>query len=113
MSILPNLTYCEVVFHFCKQSVKNKLERVRERIVAVFQYKMSSHEELLEKANLHILKNKCLQDIAILIYKVKNNVAPKSIQCIFEREAKSYNLRNSDFKLPNHQTVKFGKHSIK
>ena len=103
-----------MVFHFCKRSDKNKLERVQERALrAVFQDKTSCYEELLVKANLHTLNNKCLQDITILMYKVKNELAPKSLQCLFERQITGYNLRNSDFKLPDYKTVRFGKHSIK
>ena len=83
MSLLPNLTYCGMVFHFCKQSDKRKLERVQERALrAIFQDKTSSYEKLLVKAKLHTLDNKPLQDIAILMYKVKNEIALKSIQTL-------------------------------
>ena len=36
-AILPHLTYCDTVWHFCKASDKQKLERVQERALrAVF-----------------------------------------------------------------------------
>ena len=31
--ILPNLTYCHIVWHFCKASDARKLERVQERVL--------------------------------------------------------------------------------
>ena len=97
-----------MVFHFCKQPDKRKLERVQERALrTVLQDKTSSYEELLVKANLHTLNNKRLQDIAILVYKVKNDLAPKPLQCLFKRQTTGYNLRNSDFKLPDYTTVRF------
>ena len=30
-NILPHLTYCDVVWHFCKSSDKKKMERIQER----------------------------------------------------------------------------------
>ena len=89
------------------------LEVQKGALRAGFQDKTISYEERLKNANPHTLNNKRLQDIAILMYKVKNDLAPKSLQCTFERQIKSYNLRNLDFKQPNHQTIKFGKHSIR
>ena len=65
---------------------QNKLERVQERALrAVFQDKTSCYEELLVKANLHTLNNKRLQDIAILMYKVKNELAPKSSAMLVQK----------------------------
>lgn len=43
---------------------------------------------------------------------MKNDLALKSLQSIFERQIKGYDPRNSDSKLPNYKTAKFGKHSI-
>ena len=73
---------------------------------AVFLDKTSSYEELLVKAKLHTLNNKFLQNIAILMYKVQNDLAPKLLQGLFERQITGYNLGNPDFKLPNYKTVR-------
>ena len=58
-SVLPQLTYCHTVWHFCKASDRRKLERVQERALrAIFNTKAHSYEELLNRANLSILYNR-------------------------------------------------------
>ena len=64
----PNLTYCQIVWHFCKASDARKLERVQERALrAVYNDRNATYEELLEKGRLSSLENRRLQDILILI----------------------------------------------
>ena len=45
-------------------------------------------------AGLSTLHNQRLQDIAILMYKVKNNMCPTYISSLFEQPAIKYKLRN-------------------
>ena len=113
-AILPNLTYFHTVWHFCKASDTRKLERVQERALrTVYNSKMATYDELLSKAKLPSLVNRRLQDIFILMHKVKNLLAPKHICDIFYKQSKNYNLRSSDFPIPRFNTVKYGTHSIR
>ena len=77
-AILPYLTlltYCHLVWHFCKASDTRKLERLQERgFRAVFKDNNSSYEQLLEKADLPTLLNRRLQDLCTLMYKVKQKL---------------------------------------
>ena len=83
-AILPNLTYCHIVRHFCKASDARKLERVQERALrAVYNDRNATYEELLEKGRLSSLENRRLQDILILMYKVKNSLAPEHVCNMF------------------------------
>ena len=72
--ILPHLTYCHLIWHFCKSSYKRKVERIhaQERALsrAIYRSHSDTYEELLERANLPTLYNR-LQDIVVLMYKVK------------------------------------------
>ena len=112
-AILPNLTYCHLVWYFCKASDARKLERVQERALrAVFNDRNATYEELLKKGKLSSLENRRLQDILILMYKVKNSIAPEHACKIFLQQDKHYNLR-SDFPVPSYNTVKYGRHSIR
>ena len=112
-AILPNLTYCHIVWHFCKAADARKLERVQERALrAVYNDRNATYEELLEKGRLSSLENRRLQDILILMYKVKNSLAPEHACNTFFQQDKHYNLR-SDFPVPRYNTVKYGKHSIR
>ena len=66
-AILPHLTYCHLVWHFCRASDTRRLERIQERgLRAVFKDEQSSYQQLLVKAKLPSLYNRRLQDICIL-----------------------------------------------
>ena len=113
-AILPNLTYCHLTWHFCRASDARKIERIQEKALrAVYIDKTSTYTKLLEMAGLCTLYNRRLQDIGILMYKVKNNQATNYIYNLFHRPNTKYQLRNNDFLLPRFNTVTFGKHSIR
>ena len=72
-AILPYLTYCHLVWHFCRASDTRRLERIQERgLRAVYKDTKSSYHQLLNRANLPTLLNRRLQDICVLMYKVKH-----------------------------------------
>ena len=55
------------------------------------------YADLLRRAKLTTLLNKRLQSIATLMYKIKHDLAPQTVQSIFHLLTHSYYLRNSDF----------------
>ena len=88
--------------------------RVQERALrAVYCNRTAPYEKLLKTAGQPTLQNRRLQDIAILMCKVKNNLIPRYIQDLFCKNNSSYNLRNADFIIPRFNTVLYGKHSLK
>ena len=112
-AILPYLTYCHLVWHFCKASDSRKIERLQERgLRAVFRNN-ASYPELLKRAELPSLHNRRLQDICVLMYKVKNNLCPPYINDIFINHISKYNLRQTDFSTARHSTTTYGKHSLR
>ena len=112
--ILPHLTYCHLIWHFCKASDTRKLECLQEKALrAVYRSHNESYEDLLKQASLPTLANRRLQDIAILMYKVKTGMAPASVAELFITNTCTYFLRNSDFIIPRYNTVCYGKHSIR
>jgi len=113
-AILPSLTYCGLSWHFCKKSDSNKLERINERgLRAVYCDWNSPYSELLIRAKLTTLYNRRLQDIAIFMYKTKNNLNPQNVAELFHHSPAKYNLRNSDFFIPRVKTTTYGKHSLR
>ena len=113
-AILPHLTYCHLAWHFCKASDTRKLERLQERgLRAVFKDNNLSYVNLLKRAKLPTLLNRRLQDLCILMYKVKHELCPSYIRNIFSRQSNTYNLRQPDFTLPRFNTVTHGKHSVR
>ena len=80
----------------------------------VYKDKHASYSELLKRADLPTLMNRCFQDICILMYKVKHKLCPTYI-CntgIFDNHNNSYFLRQSDFSIPSYSTVTYGKHFL-
>ena len=113
--ILPQVTYCHIVWHHCRSSDERKLERLQERALrAIYCDRTSTYEALLENARLPTLCNRRLQDMAIFMYKVKANLVPSYIFDLFSCDMSRYNLRNTeDFSLPRCNTVTYGRHSLK
>ena len=83
-AILPYLTYCHLVWHLCRSSDARRLERIQKRALrAVFCDKSSTYDTLLSMAGLCSLRNRRLQDIGILMYKVMHNLCPNYISSFF------------------------------
>ncbi len=113
-AILPDLTYCHTIWNFCRSSDSRKLERIQEQALrAIYNTKTELYENLLSKAKLPSLRNRQLQDILVLMYKVKNSMVPKNVHEVFLKQDKNYNLRSCDFPIPRVNTTKYGKHSLR
>ena len=112
-AILPHLTYCQTVWHFCEQSERPNLKRLQERALrAIYNSRTDTYDDLLGHANLPSLYNRRLQEIVILMYKVRNGLTPDYIGELFNLANKGYSLRNADFDIPRYSTVRYGKHSL-
>ena len=68
---------------------------------------------LLDRAKLPSLLNRRLQDIVILMYKVKYRLVPDFICDIFSTKSCKYNFRNQNFDIPRFNSVLYGKHSLR
>ena len=113
-AILPHVTYCSTVWNFCKASDSRKLERVQERPPRIIYCDSNlTYPELLIRAKLPTLYNRRLQDIAILMYKIKNGLCPDYTFSLFISRSNQYNLRNNDFIIPRVNTTGYGKHSVR
>ena len=113
-AIMPYLTYYHLTWHFCKASDTRKVERIQERALRIV---YNSHSEtymnLLDRAKLPSLLNRRLQDIVILMYKVKYRLVPDFICDIFSTKSCKYNFRNQNFDIPRFNSVLYGKHSLR
>ena len=72
----------------------------------------SPSSQLLARAHLASLYNRRLQDIAILMFKVKHRLLSVNIINIFRNSPSHYNLSNSDFFIQRYNTVR-GHTSVK
>ena len=113
-AIMPYLTYCHLIWHFCKAPETRKVERIQERALRIV---YNSHSEtymnLLESTKLQSLLNLRLQDIVILMYKVKYRLVPYFIGDIFSNKSCKYNFRNQNFDILRFISVLYGKHSLR
>ena len=99
-AILPHLTYCQIVWHFCKQSERRKLERLQERALRViYNCRTCSDTYTPCKADLS-LYNRRLQDIVTLMYKVRNGLPPDNIVELFNTANKGYSFKVHSFIQP-------------
>ena len=113
-AFLPYLTYCCTVWHYCRGSDARKLEHVQERgLRAVFCDWNTPYKQLLDWAGLPTLTNHRLQEIAIIMYKVKFKLTPMYIQDLFSINFTSYNLRVKEFCIPRFNFITYGKHSLR
>ena len=99
-TILPHLTYCDLVWHFFRASGEERglwTSLLRS-------YHASTYSDLLARAGMTSLFNTRLQEIAIFIFKIKNNFLFTNILELFPRlqvdYSWEYNLRNLDFYFP-------------
>ena len=112
-SILPYLSYCHLVWKFCKSSDSRKIESIQEHALrAVYTSQTDTCKELLARAKLPTLYNRCLQDIAILMYKVKYGVAPRCVSELFTIKSTHQRLGNCEFDIPRFDAVAYGRHSL-
>ena len=90
------------MWHFCRASDRNKLERINERgLRTVFKDRVSPYGDLLTHAGMTSLYNMRLQDIAIFMFKIRNRLLPYNILELFSSSPSNY------------KTVKYGKHSLR
>ena len=62
-----------------RKKERKRRKRRKRALRAVFLDKQSSYQALLDKSDLTTLQNRRLQDIAILMYKVKHKLCPIKI----------------------------------
>ena len=85
---------CMVIYKSIRQA---QLARMQEKgLLALFNDNTSSYEILLKKAAPQTSYNGRLQDLAILMFKVKNGMSPDYVSELSQRSDTDYNLRNSD-----------------
>ena len=92
---------------------ENEKDCKKKGLRAVYSDKHAGYQQLIERAELPTLLNRRLQDICILMYKVKHNLCPTYICNFFNNHNSSYSLRHSDFPIPRYNTVTYGKHSLR
>ena len=106
--------YCPPVWMLHNRRYNNKINCLDERMlrIAYKDYK-SSFAELLSEDKSLTVHHRNVQKLAIEMYKVKNELCPKTILDLFKEVTHPYNLRNSlicgSYKI---KTVRYGTKTI-
>ena len=97
--ITSQFGYCPLIWMFHSRTLNNKINFIHERALRItYNDIKSSFEVLLRKDNTLSIQHRNLQLLATEIFKIKNNMAPKILNEIFQNRTSSYNLRkNSSF----------------
>ena len=107
--------YCPLIWMFHGRTTNQKINKLHERSLRIL-YKddTSSFEELLRKDKSVTMHVRNLRHLAVVMYKVYNNLAPSFIVEIFPKHAPARILRNNrDFSRPNVNTVQWGTESVR
>ena len=113
--ITSQFSYCPLIWIFHSRNLNNKINRIHERALRLVYQSNLSFSELLNLDNSVTVHQKYLQVLVTELYKVKNGIAPKIMEDIFEQQNPSYNLRSScnQFRRENMKTVNYGLQSVR
>ena len=112
--IESHFNYCPLTWMCHSRTINDKINKLHERALRVV-YKDHSltFRQLLEKDNSFTIHERNLQKLAIEMYKVKHNLAPKPVIEIFS-PINLENLRNNKkWEIPRAKTVNNGLETIR
>ena len=113
--IESQFSYCPLVWMFCSRTMNNKINHIHERALRlVYQDYSTTFEGLLKKDNSLTFHQRNIHQVAIEMYKVKNNLSPPFMTEIFSHNGNIKGTRSGDtFARPNVDTVKKGDRSLR
>ena len=113
--IESQFSYCPLVWMFCTRKMNTKINHLHERALRlVYNDYMSSFEELLKKDNSISIHHRNIHNVAMEMYKVKNNLSPPFMKEIFKHNDSGRLTRMGDkFVRPRINEVYNGENSLR
>ena len=112
--IEAQFAYCPLLWMFCSRSLHNKINSIHKRALQnVYLDYTSTFEELLKKDNSVTIHHRCIQLLAIEMFKVVNKCGPELIRDLFKLVDDERSRSGRTFFRPNVNSVHFGKESIR
>ena len=113
--IRSKFNFCPIIWHFCSQTITEKLEKLQySALRKVHNHFQSSYEDLLHRDNTTTLHLGRLQSIAIETFKCLNGIAPEYIRDLVKLKDNKYNFRYGNvLQLPTVRTSRYGKNSFR
>ena len=111
---LSQFNYCPLIWMNHNKSINNRNNSLHERALRLIYCDHSSNcQELLQRDNSVTIHQKNIQALAILMYKVTNNIAPTIVSELFSFSNINYNLRSgSQFHQPSANNIWNGLETI-
>lgn len=113
--IESQFSYCPLIWMFCSRQMNRKINHVHERALRlVYRDFNSTFEELLNKDKSVCIHHRNIHQVAIEMYKVKNNLSPPLMRELFKYNTYGHNTRMGDkFLRPNVNKVYKGVNSLR
>ena len=103
-----NLNFCPLIWINRNKSINKKISNLHERALRLIYCDHSSNfQELLQGDNSVTIYQKNIHTLAIMMYKVVNNIAPTMVSELFSFSNVNYNLR-SGTQFINHLRIQYG-----
>ena len=100
--------YCPLLWMIHSRHINERINNIHERALrVVYKDDNLTFEQLLDKDNSFSIHDKNLQKLALLMFKVKNNLCPKPIQEIFKQNT------NENWVIPKVRTESNGKETLR
>ena len=99
--------YCPLIWMNHNKSINKKINNLHERALRLIYCDHSSNfQELLQRDNSVTIHQKNIQALAIMMYKVVNNIAPTIVSELFSFSNVNYSLRSvSQYHQPSANSV--------
>ena len=113
--IESQFSHCPLVWMFCTRNMNRKINHVHERALRlVYNDYQSNFEELLTRDKSVSIHHRNIQQVAIELYKVKNDLSPPFMKGIFNHIGTGRKTRMGDkFHRPNVSKVHKGEYSLR
>ena len=111
---LSQFNYCSLIWIFYNKSINKKINNLQERALRLIYCDHSSNfQDLLQRDDSVTIHRKNIQALALMMYKVVNNIAPTIVSELFSFSNVNYSLRSgSQFHQPSANTVWNGQETI-
>ena len=111
--IESQFSYCPLIWMFCSGAMNKKINRIHERALRiVYRDYESSFEELLNMDKSLTFHHRNIQQVALEMFKVKNDLTPPFMKDLFTEVGRESHL-GGGFRRPNINSVKKGCRSLR
>ena len=111
--IYSYVNYCPLIWHFCSQSLMNKIGNIQKRTLRfVLNDYTSNYETLLKKSSKCTMEVRRLRVLALEVFRSVNKLNPVYMQSLFEKNVNSKRHKD-DLQVPIRNSVIFGDKSVR